>query len=89
MPTISNHRTNDVILPSHVTNLPYDMEDLTDAQVSPLVPYRAPLSSGLGLTGLAPRRRVLQRQLGRSGGLDEVDRRSNDSDNDISQFNSS
>ena len=61
------------------------MEALTDAQVGPLRP--AMMSSGLGLTGLAPRRHVLQRQLGRPGGLDEVDRRSNDFDNDISQFN--
>ena len=87
LPTIANHRKGDVILPLHVTHLPFDMEALTDAQVGPLDTHTAPLSSGLGLTGLAPRRRVLQRQLGRPRGLDEVDLRSNDFDNDISQFN--
>ena len=85
MPTIPNHRTGDVILSSHVTHLPFDMEALTDAQVGPLRP--ALMSSGLGLTGLAPRRRVLQRQLAYQRSLDEVDLRSNDFEHDISQFN--
>ena len=82
LPTIPNHRTGDVILPSHVTHPPFDMDDLTDAQLGPLRP--ALMSSGLVLTGLASRRRVLQRQLALLHGLDEVDWRSNDSENDIS-----
>ena len=82
LPTIPNHRTGDVILPSHVTHPPFDMDALTDAQLGPLRPTL--MSGGLGL---APRRRLLQRQLALPRGLDEVDWRSNDSENDTSQFN--
>ena len=45
-PETANHRTGDVILPTHVTHYPFDMEALTDAQVGPLIPL--PLSSGVG-----------------------------------------
>ena len=81
-----NHSTGDVVLPSHVTYPPFDMDALTDAQLD-LGLRSAPMSSGLGLTGLAPRRCMLQRQHGLPRGLDEVDWRSNDSENNISQFN--
>ena len=86
LPTIANHSTGDVILPSHVTYPPFDMDALTDAQLG-LGLRPAPMSSGLGLAGLASRRRLLQRPLAFRRGLDEVDWRSNDSENDISQFN--
>ena len=86
-PEIANHRTGDVILPPHVTHYPFDMEALTDAQVGPLIPL--PLSSNIGLTGLAPRlrRHVIQRQEGLPNGHDEVDARSNESEDNLSQFN--
>ena len=86
-PEIANHRTGDVILPPHVTHYTIDMEALTDAQVGPLIPL--PLSSGILLTGLAPRlrRHVIQRQEGLPVGHDEVDARSNESDDNLSQFN--
>ena len=63
------------------------MEALTDAQVGPLISL--PLSSGFGLTGLAPRlrRHEIQRQDGLPRGLDKVDARSNESEDNLSQFN--
>ena len=48
------------------------MDALTDAQLDQQL-RPALRSSGQGLTGLAPRRRVLQRQLAYPRGLDEVD----------------
>ena len=86
LPTIPNHHTGDVILPSHVTYPPFDRDALIDAQLG-LTLRPALMNSGHGLTGLAPRRRVLQRQHGLSHGLDEVDARVHDSDDDLSQFN--
>ena len=62
------------------------MKAVTDAQLG-LALRLAPMSSGQGLTGLAPRRRVLQRQLALPRCLYEVDWRSNNSENDISQLN--
>ena len=86
LPTIPNNCTGDVILPSHVTYPPFDMDALIDAQLGWIL-RPALMSSGQGLTGLAPRRRVLVRQLANPHGLDEIDMRSNDSENDTSQFN--
>ena len=74
-------------MPPHVIHYPFDMEALTDAQVGRLIPL--PLSSGIWLTGLAPRlrRHVIQRQKGLPNGHDEVNARSNKSENNLSQFN--
>ena len=85
LPTIPNHRNGDVILPSHVTHLPFYMDVLIDAQLS-LGLRPAMMSSGQGLTGLAPRRRLLQRQLASRRGLNKVDLCFNVSENNISQF---
>ena len=75
---IQNHTTGDVILPPHVTHLPFDMDALNEAQVDMLLSTgpRTPSMSGFeGLIGLPPRRRVLQRQHGLPRGMDEVDGR--------------
>ena len=74
-------------MPPHVTHYPFDMEALTDTQVGPLISL--PLSSGIWLTGLAPRlrRHLIQLQDGLPSGHDEVNARSNESDDNLSQFN--
>ena len=74
-----------MILPSHVTHLPFEMEAPTDTQLGPFRP--AQMSSGLGLTGLVPRRHLLQHQLANTRSLDEIDWRSNVSNKYVSQFN--
>ena len=84
-PAISNQRTGDVILTSHVAYPPFDIDALIDAQLG--LGLRPPLmSSGQGLTGLAPRRCVMQRRFGYPRDLNEAYWRSDDFENDISQF---
>ena len=80
VPEIQNHNTGDVILPPHVTHLPFDIEAVNDAQVDMMLRTgpRTPSLSGVeGLMGLPPRRRVLQRQHGLPRGMDEVDMHAN------------
>ena len=81
LPTLPNHRTGDVILPSHVAYTPFDFDALIDAQLG--LEFRLPPMS----SGRATRRRVLVRQLAYPHGLHEAYRRSEDSENNISQFN--
>ena len=81
-PTLPKQHNGDVIFPSHVTYPPFDMKALLDAQLG--LGFRPSLmSSG---AGLAPRRRMLQSQVGFPRNLNEVYWRSTDSENDISQF---
>ena len=93
VPEIQNHSTGDVILPPHVTHLPFDMVAVSDAQVEALAREQRnnrltpSLSSGIGLTGLVPQRRVLHRLHGLPRGMDEVDARNDDPENDHSNFN--
>ena len=86
VPTILKHAPGDIILPNHVTLQPFEMDALTDAQLG-LTLRSALFSSSQGVTEVAQRRRVLQCLQILPRGLDEVDLRSNDSENDISQFN--
>ena len=90
VPEIQNHNTGDIILPPHVTHLPFDIDALSEAHADEIVRRNRrvlSLSSGAGLTGLAPQRRVLQRQHGLPRGLDEVDGPDSDQENDRANFN--
>ena len=90
VPEIHNHNNGDIILPPRVTHLPFDITALSDAQVDETDRRnrRTPsLSSGAGLTGLAPQRRLLQRLHGLPRGLDEVDGSDSDPENEHSNFN--
>ena len=74
VPEVKGHYTGDVILVQHVTHDPFDLAILTEVKADTTRP--AMLSSGQGLTELAPQLRVLQRQHGNIP-----------SQNDHSQFN--
>ena len=77
LPELNNHNNGDVILPSHVTYEPFDISALSEVRAK--INSFSPLSNGAGLTGLAQRTRVLQRQHGIP--------RASDPENNISQFN--
>ena len=77
LPKLKNHNNGDVILPPHVTHEPFDISALSEVRLKINSSY--PLSSGAGLTGLALRIRIIQRQ--------NCIPRASDSENDISQFN--
>ena len=81
LPTLPNHRTGDVILPSHVDYTPFDIDALIDEQLGQEL-LLSPMSSVR-----ATRRRVLVRKLAYPHGLDETYWRSDNSENNISQFN--
>ena len=71
MTTILNYPTGNVILPSHVTYLPFNIDFLKHAQFG-LELRPALISSGHGLKKLALRRRVMLGKLAYPGGLDEI-----------------
>ena len=77
LPELKNHNKSDVILPPHVTYEPFDISALS--KVRSKINSSSPLSNVAGLTGLAQRTRVLQRQHGIP--------RASDPENNISQFN--
>ena len=62
LPELQNHNNGDVILPPHVTYEPFDISALSEVRAK--INSSSPLSNGAGLTGLAQRTRVLQRQHG-------------------------
>ena len=75
-PELMNHNNGDVILPPHVSYEPFDISALSEVRAQ--INSSSPLSNVAGLTGLAQRTRVLQRQHG-------IPRASNP-ENNISKF---
>ena len=76
-PELKNHNNGDVILPPHVTYDPFDISALSEVRTQ--INSSFPLSNKAGLTILAQRTRVLQRQ----HGIPRV----SDLENNILQFN--
>ena len=60
LPELMNHNNGDIILLPHVTYEPFDISALSEVRAQ--INSSSPLSNGAGLTGLAQRTRVLQRQ---------------------------
>ena len=77
LPELQNHNNGDVILQPHMSYEPFDISALSEVRAK--INSSSPLSNGAGLTGLAQRTRVLQRQHGIP--------RASDQENDISTFN--